>query len=102
MGFAEVQAQAAEDILTHMGASATFTPSEGDAVTCNVFVEKNVEMEPAGYEARAWETGTTILAVLDVLGKEPDSGETFEVGDDTYTVKRVLENDGVFVKVAVK
>ena len=93
---------AAEDIFNALGQAATYTPAVGPAVSCQVVVEHEVEYGPSGFDASTWERGTTIEAILSDLPAEPDSGATFLVGTTTYTVKRVLENDGRFVKLAVK
>ena len=97
--------QAAQDIFDALGQSAVFTPSVGDPVSCVVNPEIEVEFQPAG-ESQVWEQGTTIEYMLAEVGKEADPGETFLIAAGiyagTYTVKAVLENDGRFVKVAVK
>ncbi len=94
-------AAAAEDIMAALGQAATFTPAVGPSVACRVSVESELDMRPSGYEASAWETGNTIEVLLSDLPAEPAKGSTFLVGQTLYTVKRVLENDGRFVKVAV-
>lgn len=104
----EIFNQAAEDIFDKQGVAATYTPSVGDPVeNCKIDVVRGVELEPQGFDSQIWGSGTTIKALLSVLGKEPDADETFTITegdyeDTVYTVLVVLENDGRFVKVAVK
>ena len=93
--------QAARDAFDVLGRPATFTPATGDPVTLQVSLEQEVDFQPAG-EAAVWETGATIEYVLEDLGREADPGETFTIDTTVYTVKSVIENDGRFIRVAVK
>jgi len=94
--------QAATDVFDTMGVDATFTPSVGDPVSCKAVLDKDVEMQPSGYDAQVYAMGNTIEYLLDEVGKEADRGETFLIGSDTWTVQSVSRNDGRFVKVIVK
>lgn len=103
----EIFNQAAEDIFDKQGVAATYTPSIGDPVVCQVNVVRGIDLEPQGFDSQVWGSGITLEAVLSVIGKEPDTDETFTITegdyeDTVYTVLTVLENDGRFVKVAVK
>lgn len=83
--------------------NATFTPGVGDPVTgLSVDIVKEINWQPAG-ESEVWETGITIEYILVDVGSEANQGDTFTADDTTvYTVHAVIENDGRFVKVAVK
>lgn len=99
--------QAAEDIFDKEGIAATYTPSVGDPVPCQIDYMQNVNLEPEGYDSQIWGTGKTVEAILSILGKEPDTDETFTITEGKYidtvlTVQTVLENDGLFVTVVVK
>jgi len=99
----EIFDQAAEDIFDQMDTKdAVFTPTAGDPVPCKINLERDVDLEPHGFDSQVWSRGTTIEAILNVLGKEPEKGETFTVGETVYTVQTVQENNGRFVKVVVK
>lgn len=89
------------DLLDTTGRSATYTPSGGDAVSLNVFLDKGVEFQPA-LDAQAYQQGILIEALLDDLGHEPDRGDVFVISGTTYTVLTVLENDGQYVRVSVR
>jgi hypothetical protein len=65
-------------------------------------LEIEVEPQPDGFAGGAWTQVTTIEGLLADFGGEPDTGDTVVIGTTTYTIKRVLENDGRWVKVAVK
>ena len=98
----EIFNQAAEDIFSEIGQDAIFTPSVGDSVECKVNLERDVDLEPHGFDSQIWGRGITIEAILSVLGKEPDSGESFTVDETVYKVQTVQANDGRFVKMVVK
>ena len=103
----EIFDAAAIDIFNAAGVSATYTPAVGDPVTCKINYLQDVDLEPEGYETQVWGKGKTVEAVLGVIGQEPDTDETFTITagkyiDTVLTVQTVIENDGIFVKVAVK
>lgn len=105
MGLRAVFAAAVPNIFNAAGEDAVFTPATGDPIPCKVFIDFNVMLQPAGVEVQVWQQGTTIEALLSVLGREPNRGETFTLdipSDDTiYTVQAILEDDGLTVKAVV-
>ena len=88
-------------IFGALGDSATFTPSGGAAVSCTVIITFNVMLQPTGVESQVWQGGTTIEALLSEITNEPNTGDVFTVGAQTYTVQAPIANDGIFVKVQV-
>lgn len=102
MGLRAVFAAALPDIFDAAGEEAVFTPAAGDQIDCMVFIDFNVMLQPAGVETQAWQRGTTIEALLSVIGREPNRGETFTLaGGIVYTVQAIMENDGLTVKMVV-
>ena len=90
-------------VLRDLGEAAVYTPYGGAAVACHVCIDFNVALEPDGMTTQAWQRATVIEALLSELGSvEPDRNATFLVDGVTYTVQRILENDGLTVKMAVK
>ena len=101
MGLRSVFAEALPGIFSAAGEAAVFTPASGDPISCNVFIDFNVMLQPSGVEVQVWEQGTTIEALLSDLGREPNRGETFTVDGVVYTVKAIIANDQLSVKMAV-
>ncbi len=103
MGLRAVFAAALPGIFDAAGEDAVFTPATGAAIPCKVFIDFNVMLQPAGVETQVWQRGTTIEALLSVIGCEPNRGETFTMDGTayTYTVQAILENDGLTVKAVV-
>lgn len=105
MGLRAVFAAALPDIFEAAAEEAVFTPATGDSIPCLVFIDFNVQLQPAGMEVQIWQQGTTIEALLSEIGREPNRGEIFTLdipSDDTvYTVQAILENDGLTVKAVV-
>lgn len=101
MGLRAVFADALPGIFDAAGEDAVFTPTTGAPIPCKVFIDFSVMLQPSGVEAQAWERGTTIEALLSVIGREPNRGETFTVDSIVYTVKAILEDDGLTVKAVV-
>lgn len=93
---------AATAILNHAGAAAVYTPTCGAAVALRV--EKSVEMDeqPDGLTGATWSRIETVTGLLADFGQEPDRGDMITIGATTYSVFRVLENDGRWIKVGVK
>ncbi len=101
MGLRAVFAAALPGIFQAAGEEASFAPATGAAIPCMVFIDFNVQLQPAGLETQIWQRGTTIEALLTEILREPDRGETFTVDGTTYTVQAILENDGLTVKAVV-
>ncbi len=93
---------AAEKLFNRIGRDAIYTPVVGSPVNCKIVIERDVDLEPLGFNAQIWGRGITIEAVLSELGKEPDAEETFTVDGIIYEAQTVKENDGRFVLIIVK
>lgn len=94
--------QAAADMFNSpIGEDATFTPAGGAAVPCRVFVNRDVLLQPDGMNAQVVGRGTTIEAILSVIGGEPNRGDVFTVGAETFTVQSIERNDGIIVEMIV-
>jgi hypothetical protein len=93
---------AAQKILDHSGADATYTPDGGTVIPCKVFYRVEIEEQPSGLQGTAWAPIQTIEGLLSDWGQEPNKDDVFVVGSTSYTVFRVLDNDGRWCKVGVK
>jgi hypothetical protein len=107
MGFRATLGSVAISIMKTLGEDAVYTPAGGgDPIACYVVPEFDVQFEPDGMTAQTWQSGTVISALLSQVLTEPDPKSTFlvqfETGDVLYTVKRILSNNGIRVKMAVK
>jgi len=90
------------EIANHFNSVATFTPATGDPVPLvRVELSKEVDPQAVNFDSQAWAQVQTIEGLLSEIGREPDKSETFIISAVTYTVQKVLENDGYFVKMAV-
>ena len=94
-------ASLSESVLDIFGVEAVYTPLLGGAVTCQVNLVYESNLQPSGYDVQVFEVGTTIEGKVSDIG-EPKIGSTFAIGSLTFTVKKVESNDGTFVKVVVK
>lgn len=109
MGIRAIVGRTLPSIFRSMGEDAVFNPAAGDPVTCKVFIEFGVRLQPMGVDVQVPERGTVIEALLIdpsgatgiAIGREPLRGETFVVDGVTYTVRTILENDGLSVKAQV-
>jgi hypothetical protein len=101
MGLRAVFAAALPDIFDAAGEDAVFTPAAGAAIPCKIFIEFDVALQPEGTTAQVWEQGTTIEALISEITRAPARGETFTYDSVVYTMKAVISNDGLTVKVAV-
>jgi hypothetical protein len=98
----DVFANALRDIFGSAVADDTvYTPLGGAGIACRVLIERNVLLQPSGMDAQVVEQGTTIEAILADVGAEPNRGDTFAIGTETFTVQSIAENDGMTVKIIV-
>lgn len=94
--------QAAVENLALFGETATYTKAGTEGtVSVKVWLESALKLQVDGYEAEVYANEKTIEGVISHLGKIPVRGETFTIGSTIYTVRSVLENDSIFVKVIV-
>lgn len=90
--------QSCRDIFdSPLGDDAVFTPSGGAAISCRVLIDRSVLLQPTGAEAQVFERGTTIEVILADIGVEPNRGDTFVIGTETYAVQTIDSNDGLTV-----
>jgi len=102
MTIASMLEQTASDISNNFEhTSATFWPETGAPVTLNVEKRAETDFQPVAFDGQSFERMTTILYALADIGREVDAGEVFEIDSVKYTVKSVIENDELFVKVEV-
>jgi len=101
MSIKDILQTAAENITSHAGEGATYTPASGDPVTCNVILAHDALIQADGYDISTATLGTTIQAMVSDVGTV-NRGDTFSVESVTYTVVRQSENDGVMVVAVVK
>jgi len=97
---AAIAAEAAKFFARH-GKTATFSPSAAPDIPCKVFINFDVDLQPAGLDAQVWEKGTTIDALLAETLTAPVRGEKFIVDAVEYTVQAILENDGIKISAQV-
>lgn len=99
---AEVFSNALRDIFaTALACDATFTPQGGSSVGCSVIVNRGVLLQPSGMDTQVFERGTTIEAMLSEIGAEPNRGDVFVIGAETFAVQSIDSNDGVTVTAIV-
>jgi len=84
-----------------IGDDAVYTPSGGVSIVCRVIIERDVLLQPNSMTAQVFEHGTTIEVILADIGMEPNRGDIFVVGTETFTVQSIEQNDGHTVKAVV-
>jgi hypothetical protein len=84
-----------------IGEDATYNPAGGAAISLRVIVNRSILLQPGGLESQVYERGTTIEAQLADVGSEPNRGDTFTVGAETFTVKSIESNDNYTVVMVV-
>lgn len=97
---AAIQA-AGERIMESLGNSAVYYPDNGDPVDCTVHLDEDIKISPEGFELQVYQPTKTIEALYHEIGQIPKKGERFVIGSYSYTVKTVLEQDGIFVLMGV-
>ena len=95
--------QMAEDLFDTLGVDATFLPKIGASVELKVHFDQNVEYQPDGYVGRAQGYQKTIEFIYSDLGALPIAGDCFKIGSTRYSIKEILDHDGMgrFVRVVV-
>ena len=76
------------------GIGATYTKSDGEAISLSVWWEDVNSFQIDGYTAQAYKGVKSIGVRLSDTGKEPDIGETFTIDGTVYEVFGTASNDG--------
>lgn len=87
-------------INAESGDLATYTSTNLEDVSCYVILEHDVVLQVDGMTSQVAETGTTITALYSDVGK-PEAGSSFLIGENTYRVVRVTDNNRILVTMAV-
>ncbi len=101
MGLRADMAAVLPEMIDVLGEEATFTPSGGVPVACHILTDFDVDLQPDGFQATAWQRASVIQALLSEIKAEPNRGDVFRYNGTGYTVQKVTFNDGLTVKVAV-
>jgi hypothetical protein len=107
MGLRAIFEAATPDIFQSVGEGATYNRVGYAPVSCMVFIEFNVDLQPVGVETQVWVRGTTIEALLSTsagigIGTSiPERGDVFIVGGISYSVREITDNDGLTVRMVV-
>jgi len=75
-----------------LGKSAVFMPGDYDPVDCVVDLVKGAQIVEGGYDAPIVSRMFTIEYLLDQLGRDPQPGESFIVGEDEWVVEGPFED----------
>jgi hypothetical protein len=102
MSAAEIFAQAALDIFTHLGVPVTYTPAAGTPATIQALISSSMQSQPSGMGSETWAQRTMVEMMLPELpAGGPDPGDTITDGTAVYTLEAPMENDGMLVKWVV-
>jgi hypothetical protein len=95
--------QMAEDVRDRLFEDSTFIPEIGDQVSIKVFYDQRISDQPVGIVGTALAYEQEIEFYFADLGRLPEPGEQFKIGDEYYVVVKVLDHDnqGRFCKVMV-
>ncbi len=86
------------------GVESTYTRlDDGKQYQITVLFEEEKTDQIQGYELTTWKQGDEIEVLLaDIDNIEPDRGDTFLIGSETFTVEKPVSNDGVFCVCEVR
>ncbi|MBF0395770.1 MAG: hypothetical protein HQK78_03285 [Desulfobacterales bacterium] len=90
-----------KDIFNAFGQDAIYMPISGKKRQVRVAIDYKTELQPSG-QASVYEIGTTMECILAEIGREPNRGDRFQIGNKVYKVDSIIQNDGRVVKMAVK
>lgn len=92
---------AGEDILAEMGQAAIYLPTNGESVSCMVYVEEDLRISPDNFDLKTYRPTKTIRALYHEIGQIPKKGDRFEVGSLSYAVQTVTDKGKVFLIISV-
>ncbi len=81
--------------------SARYFPQGGDAVSTVLMIDREVSRFPGVFDSAVPDNQVEIVLRYDHI-RNARKGDRITVGDETYTVESVMENDRFGIRVAVK
>ena len=86
---------------TEFAVAGTYTPSGGSPVPVDVVLTRDVEIAPSGYDT-IMSDRVTVAAFSKSVVASPAKDATLVVGSETWTVQRVIFDDGSIVQAALR
>jgi len=104
MGLRKIFEESLGDVFDTAGEDAVYIPQDGTPLTCKMFIDYDVVMQPAGLQSETWEKGTTIELLLSQIGQIPARGDivTYTDKGKSYTLLAPVENDGLSIVMMAK
>jgi hypothetical protein len=102
MSISTILDAAMTDLFNNVGEDAIYTPVTGAVLSCKVWIQKDVQLQPIDFTGQAVENSTLLECLLSEVLTVPQRGATFLVGSTTYTVQTLQKNDGRILTLVVK
>ena len=91
----------AQRLMGVFGGPATYTPPSGAPISCRVQLERDVVFAPGDFETTVSEGHTVATLRIAEVGV-PVVGAVIVQDGETFTIHRLIGNDGHFAKVVVR
>jgi hypothetical protein len=101
MNLDRIDKQAADSLFRLLGRRVRFLPINGQEKTCRAIIVKGVSAEPSGFSSQVIDSQIQISFKKRDVGR-PQTGDQITINKDKFTVDRILEDDGLVVKVSVR
>lgn len=101
MSFDTEIAIAAARLFSEMGESATYITLDGVEHAVTVFVRRDMQLEPDGFQGQAATRRVSVELLVAEIGDVAAirRGETIEVDGACYVIEQVEADDGVVVRM---
>lgn len=88
-------------LMETFGVAATYTPPSESPVACRAHVERDVVFAPTGFETTVSEPHVVVTLRVVEVGV-PVVGATLTVGTESWTLARLIGNDGYLARAILQ
>ena len=101
MNLHQLDKKATDDVFRLMGRRVRYQFKDGTSKTCRAVILRGATYDPVIFQSHVLDDEVQIVLRKKEINR-PQQEDLIVVGGDTYVVSKIIEDDGVVIKVSVR
>ena len=101
MSFETLNQRAIKDLFRHLGQRISYQKLNQPSKYCRAIIQHGSDAFPSRFESQVLDNSIQVYLRVKCVGR-PKAGDQITEGQQVYVVDRVLDDDGLVVKVSVR
>ena len=101
MNLHQLDKKATDDVFRLMGRRVRYQFKDGTNKTCRAIILRGATYDPVNFQSHVLDDEVNIVVRKKDINR-PQQEDLIVVGSDTYVVSKIIEDDGVVIKVSVR